>query len=754
FPTIDMPQLRDIQLLVSDSESFLHSESSDLITTSERLSDHALGYNVRNADPAGRYLIAKDVISNPHLPAILQHVRIEGSPEDLSGLSFYVLAAPHLGGGGWGNRGQVVEVAGRTVLVAEGDGTWLALAASIPFARTSCGFVGYSDGWTDLASNFAMDWAFDQANDGNIALTGELSFEGNAPREFTVALAFGHSLNNALSTLLQSLAVPFEEHKERFIAQWDRICQRLLPLEDSAFDGGDLYHGSYSVLLAHEDKTYPGALIASLAIPWGDAKGDEDRGGYHLVWTRDLVNNATGLLAAGNLDTPFRALVYLMALQSPDGGFPQNAWIDGQPYWNGIQLDEVAFPILLARHLRDARALQGLDPYPMVKAAAAFLVRNGPATAQERWEEASGYSPSTLAACIAALICAAGFARDNHDEATACFLETYADFLECHLEDWTVTTDGDIVPELPRHFIRIHPVLVDDFEPLEDPNSGSLKIANRADSGRSTFPAREIVDAGFLELVRYGVRSADDPLIIDSLRVVDSVLKVETPFGPSWRRYNHDGYGQGIHGEPFIGVGVGRAWPLLTGERAHYQLARDGETKPLLMALERFASECGLLPEQVWDAPALPEKRLVTGGATGSASPLMWAHAEYIKLLRSIHDGQVFDRIPEVEQRYAQSGKQRQPLEIWKPNRRIRSLRRGSKLRIQAPETFRLHWSPDRWVNVTDSLATSTELGIHYVDVSVPDNQSDPIFFTFYWPQSDRWEGRNYQLTIEDDDHD
>src|SRR5579863_2548712 len=229
-----------------------------------------------------------------------------------------------------------------------------------------------------------------------------------------------------------------------------------------------------------------------------------------------MINSATGMLAAGNSATPMRALIYLAVSQQKDGGFPQNFWINGRPYLRGIQLDEVAFPILLAWRLRREKALEGFDPYPMVLRAAGYLVRHGPVTQQERWEEASGYSPSTLASNIAALICAACFARDRGDRATAQYLEEYADFLECHIESWTVTTEGTLLPGVTRHYIRIHPERADNPEPDENPDNGSIAIANTPPGRPNVYPAKEVVDAGFLELVRHGIRSADDPVIVDS----------------------------------------------------------------------------------------------------------------------------------------------------------------------------------------------------------------------------------------------
>jgi glucoamylase len=622
------------------------------------------------------------------------------------------------------------------------------MGATLPFTRRSCGYVGTSDGWTDLARDLRMDWEFDAAEHGNIALIGEL--DTRRTREFTLGLAFGRGLHHATTTLVQALGFPFAEHRSRFVEQWGRASRRLAPLGVASSDGGSLYRTSHALLLAHEDKTYPGAMIASLSIPWGEAKGDEDLGGYHLVWTRDMVNSATGLLAAGNTETPLRALIYLACTQQPDGGFHQNFWLDGEPYWRGIQLDEVAFPILLARRLHAEGGLRDFDPYPMVLRAARYLITHGPVTPQERWEENAGLSPSTLAATIAALTCAASFARKRGDEATAAFVQQYADFLEQHLEGWTVTTDGTLVPGIPRHFIRIRPVDPDDPESDESPNRGVLTIRNRPPGTPADFLAKTIVDAGFLELVRYGIRKPGDQLIEDSVRVVDAILKVETPLGPCWHRYNHDGYGQRDDGSAYEGWGRGRAWPLLTGERGHYELAAGRDVAPYVSAIERFASARGLLPEQIWDSADRPGARMYLGRPTGSPMPLMWAHAEYVKLLRSRSDGAVFDRIDDVAERYL--GQRRHPaIEIWTFSRRVRSVQRGSTLRVQAAAPFHLRWTDDEWARAHDTPSTPTALGIDFVDVPVSASQAAPIRFTFFWPEAGRWEGQDYAIVIEQD---
>jgi glucoamylase len=747
YPTIDRPQIRDLQYLVTDGETFFHDEKRHLDSEVESLSNHALGFRITNTDPQKRYRIIKEVIGDPHQDCVLIHTKLEGDAGFLSKLKLYALLAPHLEVGGWGNNGQVKLVAGQEILTAHKKVTWLALGGTVPFVRRSCGYVGASDGWTDLVGNFHLDWQFDSAEDGNIALTGELDLSRGY--EFTLSLAFGDSFHNVATTLFQSLDVPFEQQSRRFIEQWDRACNHMLGLGEVAGDGGKLYDRSHSLLLAHEDKQYQGAIIASLSIPWGDTKGDEDIGGYHLVWTRDMCNSATGLLAAGHTETALRALVYLACSQQPDGGFYQNFWINGEPYWRGIQLDEVAFPIMLAWRLHVAGALRNFDPYPMVLRAARYLITEGPATEQERWEENSGYSPSTLASNIAALTCAALLVRERGEEQTAQFIQEYADFLECHIEPWTVTTEGTLVPGISRHFIRIHPMEIGNPQPDEDPNRGVLPIRNRPPGSQVEFPAKEIVDAGFLELARYGIRKPGDPMIEDSLKVVDAVLKVDTPLGPCWRRYNHDGYGQRADGGPYQGTGIGRAWPLLTGERGHYELAAGRDVSGYIRTLEAFANATGLLPEQIWDEPDKPDAHLAFGRPTGSAMPLMWAHAEYIKLLRSVRDKQVFDLIPAVADRYRKRREHR-PLEVWKFNRQLRSMMSGRTLRIQASVEFMLRWTSNEWQDIQDTRSTATTLQIHFVDIPVSQEQRAPIRFTFYWTEEERWQEQDFQVTLQE----
>jgi len=748
YPTIDRPQTRDMELLFTDEETFFHEEKRDFEYDFHYIDDDALAVRVVANDLGGRYTVTKEFITDPHHPVVLMNVKIEGDEAILSRLKCYALLAPHLDGGGAGNSARSLNVAGRRCILAWKNGVSLAFGADCGFTRSSCGYVGTSDGFQDISAHMRMTWNFGQALDGNLALMGEIDIAKN--REFTIAIALGDGHHAALAGMMQTLSTPYELHRKRFIEQWHR-AESPQRLAAASTDGGKLMRVSHNVILAHEDKTYSGAFIASASIPWGASKSDDDLGGYHLVWTRDMCHSASALLACGRIDTARRALVYLACTQHPDGGFAQNFWIDGTPYWSGIQLDEVAFPIILAWRLWKLDGLGGFDVFPFVANAAAFLTRYAPVTQQERWEENAGYSPSTLAAVISALVCAADIIRSHGSTEMGTFLEDYADWIEAHLDEWTTTNRGVLVPEIPYHYMRIRPPA--EGEPFHNDNipPGMIHIANRAPDEKYDFEAREVVDGGFLELVRYGVRRHDDPLIIDTLMVVDAVLRIETPYGPCWRRYNHDGYGQRKDGGPYIGYGQGRAWPILTGERAHYELAAGQDITFFISAMERFSSFGGMLPEQVWDYADMPSEGLYFGRSAGSAQPLVWAHAEYVKLLRSVADGVVFDRISVVADRYAVPKEKRtfqSRMEIFQVGRPISAMVQGGTLRIMDAEHFRVTWTMDGWATKTVQDAKIIGRPGAFLDIQTPHDFTGSIVFTMFWPDESRWLGRNYEVTV------
>jgi glucoamylase len=762
-PTIDRAQTRDMEFLVTDGETFAHEEKRDLTTTFEYLHPEALGVRYVNTDPEGRYSLIKEILCDPHHSVIVQRVRIEGHAELVKRLKVYALLAPHLDGGGAGNSARALDLAGHKVIMAWKNEWSLLMAASCGFSRVSCGFVGASDGWRDLMDNFRMDWEFGSASNGNIAVMGELNLhckdglagEGatedeTGALEFTLAIGVGQGHHTAAQKTIGSLSMPYADLRDRFILQWGRAANPEW-LAAKSCDGGKLMRTSHNVLLAHEDKTYSGAFVASASIPWGQAKGDDDLGGYHLVWTRDMVQTATALLACGRAETARRALVYLACTQQPDGGFAQNFWIDGEPYWRGQQLDEVAFPIILAWRLWKANGLGELQIFPFVERAAGFLLRHAPITHQERWEENAGYSPSTLAAVISGLICAAEIARAHDSAELSGFLEEFADWIEHHLEDWTVTDNGVLHAEIKRHYMRIRPPECGEAYAHESCGKEVVTLSNRPPGAPYQFEAREIIDAGFLELVRYGVRRADDPLVADSLKVVDAILKRDLPQGAGWLRYNHDGYGQRPDGGPYLGWGQGRVWPLLGGERAHYELAAGRDITPFIASYEKFATGGQMMPEQVWDEADRPDNSMHLGQPAGSAVPLVWAHAEYLKLLRSAADGKVFDRIDPVYLRYSDPearNRTRRNLEFYSRHRPIQSIEAGETLRILEDARFDLIWTCDGWR--TRHMSTGKPMGSagYFVDLRPP-RESPQVEWTMHWPDRNAWLGYNVKVTIE-----
>jgi glucoamylase len=746
YPRVDIANTRDLQFLIAGAGGRFWEERRDLRAAVSAPDPRALLCDVVTAEPEGAFVIAKRVLCHPELPVVL--VRTTFTPAAGGDYRLFLLLAPHMEDRGTHNHARLVRYGGRLMLTAWRHSHHLALACSSELPYASCGFVGTSDGWQDVRAHGDLTARFVTAEDGNVALCARVAAVAGEP--FTVAVGFGEDLAAACAAAAAALAEPYAEVERRYRAGWNAYCAQLTDLSDQAGDGGALYYRSVMILKAHEDKANPGAHIASLAVPWGEAAGDANAGGYHLVWPRDLYHVATARLAVGDGEAALAALRYLERTQRADGSWPQNFWVYGEPYWRGLQLDEIAFPVLLAWQV-DRAGVARHNPYPsLVRDAAYAIARIGPVTPQERWEENSGYSPSTLAAAIAALVCAADFARRNGDPAAAVYFLDTADYWASRIEDWTYTTAGTI-PGFHAYYERIAPVLPGG-EVVEGVGGRSTQVlvpvANLPPE-LGQLSECSVVDGGFLELVRYGVRAADDPRVVTSLAAYDAVCRVETPFGPCWRRYNHDGYGQKADGGPYDGTGVGRAWPLLTGERAHYELAAGRDVTPLVRALEAFAGPGGILPEQVWDSDDIPERGMFRGRPTGAAAPLCWAHAEYVKLLRSRRDGQVFDCPAPVRERYLRQGRQSE-LTIWKFNHKVRNAPASRRLRIEVYGPAALHWTDDGWRSVRHEPLRPLGHGVwiyEFAPGSVPAGRV--LEFTFYWSEGRRWEGSNFAVAMQ-----
>lgn len=750
FPRVDRACTRDLGLIVTNGRDFFSEEKRDTTHRLTVVEDGVPAYRVANICNHGRYRIDKCVISHPHHDAVLQQIRLTALQGALEDYRLFVLLAPHLVNGGADNTAWLGEYKGVPMLFAEGDGTALALASTVPWRARSVGFVGSSDGWQDLSRNFQLTWGYDRADLGNVAMAGEIGIGADGA---VLSLAFGADAEEAGYRARTSLQDGFEESLAGYVANWRGWQQTLRPLDAVLAPGArNDYRISTAVLRTHESPTFPGGLIASMSIPWGFSKGDDDLGGYHLVWPRDLVETAGGLLAAGAGSDARRVLDYLQATQEPDGHWPQNSWLDGTPYWQGVQMDECAFPILLLDLAWRESALSERELaryWPMAERAAAFLVQNGPVTGQDRWEEDGGYSPFTLAVEVAALLAAADLAELHGEPGKATFLRETADCWNHEIEWWTFATGTPLAQQLgiSGYYVRIAPPEQSD---AASPVNGFVPIKNRPPED-TDHQATQIVSPDALALVRFGLRSPSDPRILDTVKAIDALLKVELPQGPCWRRYNDDGYGEHEDGRPFDGTGIGRAWPLLTGERAHFELAagRVAEATRLLHVMEACATMGGMLPEQVWDAADIPERELYRGRPTGSAMPLVWAHSEHIKLRRSLIEGRVFDMPPQTVKRYLEDHQQPR-LKLWRTNSKASRLPAGRVLRLELGNPTKVHWSADGWRTVTDSMTTDSGLGLHVVELPTADLvPGQSVVFTLYDLDLQSWAGVDYVLTVE-----
>jgi len=622
YPRLDTADVRTLEFAVSDGKK-VWIESRDLQHSIERTSEDALVFRQTNSDGKGSFTLSKTYVTDPRRNTLMIDVTFSGSEAD----SLYVLYDPSLKNSGYGDTGFTQEAA----LIAQKEDVASALLCSAGLKQMSSGFAGVSDGYTDLLLHHRLDWSYARAENGNVVQVARIP----SPRHFTLALGFGNTPASAVENARGSLQNGFAAVSAEYIEGWAQYLQGLRQVKGQYRKQFQL---SAMVLKAHEDKTYRGAMIASMSIPWGFAvPADKPTvGGYHLVWARDLYEVATGLLAAGDRAAAERALNYLlMVQQKADGSFPQNSWLDGRSYWTALQMDEVSYPMILAWQLgRTDR-----DTWEHhIRNEAEFVVAHGPVTQQERWEEVSGYSPSTIAAEIAGLVCAADIARKNgaNDDAER-YLRT-ADEWAGNVEKWLVTTSGHLGGPLASqgYYLRI--------DNNTDPNDGyRLDVHN----GGGVWDKRDVVDAGFLELVRLGIRPADDPVISRSLEVIDSTIRVETPNGPSFRRYNHDGYGDTSFGGPWLGEGIGRLWPIFTGERGEYEIARGHDATAYLEAMLHFANAGGMIPEQVWDRAESTPFRFVFGSGTGSATPLAWSMAQFIRLVVCAEEKRVVEQ-PEV----------------------------------------------------------------------------------------------------------
>ncbi|MFF7234635.1 glycoside hydrolase family 15 protein [Streptomyces sioyaensis] len=646
YPDLSTPASRETQLVVTDGKTFAE-RASDVPTRTELPEPGVPGY--RQVSSGHGWKAVTRYVTDPQRASVLLDVEVRST----SGvpLQIYVLHDPVLSANG--EKDRVFPQGG--ALVAQDEHSASALLAENGFSESTVGYFGVNDGWTELrAGDGRLAHRYSTAGPGNVVQLGRLRMDGLSRIRQTVVLGFGAGAAEAVGTARLSLRTGFAQTARDYATGW-RSYLAALPKPPTSLRTAQekaLYTASVMTLAASEDKNNPGSFVASPTMPWAfgtDRELAPVTGSYHLVWPRDLYQIASGLLAAGDRGAAERALEYLQRVQLSDGSWAQNTTASGKPFWTGVQLDQTAAPMLLAwllgRH--DAATLDCLAR------GADFILNystNGysaPYTEQERWEEQSGYSPSTIASVIAGLVCLGDLLhRGGRGDQAGKYLAAADDWRKS-VESWTVTNTGPYSSK--PYYLR----LTKDGKP----NAGTTY-----DLGSNTpapIDQRAVVDTGFLELVRLGVKSAADPVIRNSLSVADQQISVLTPAGRHWRRYSHDGYGEQANGQPWgvnrpdIEQTSGRLWPIFSGERAEYELIR-GNQRAAAGRLRDMASAAGqtlLLPEQIWDNEP-PAPRLSPGTPTTSATPLAWTHAQYLRLAWSVQNGAPVEYPAVVAARY------------------------------------------------------------------------------------------------------
>lgn len=744
YPSIDRANTRQIEYIVTQGD-FISYEKYDTTHKVEYVAPGVPGFKVTSECKEGRYRITKWVYTDVHRDSLVIRTTFEPLKGPLDSFRLYCYVTPHIDNTGYHNTCWTGDYKGTPMLFAKRGNLSLAVGSSNGFGVRTCGFAGVNDGWIQFKKYREIKELYSRASDGNIGLLGEIPLTKSS---FVLAVGFGHhSMGAGLmckATLVSDPHLLLDEYK----AEWEQLYLNLSYPSHENEELENFFRTSVMVIKSHRTKLFQGSVIASLSIPWGRSQGDDNLGGYHLIWPRDLVESAAGLLGAGDAGGAREILFYLMCTQDADGHWPQCMWVSGDPYWSGIQMDETAMPVLLARSLSRHDQLVNLDPSKMVEKAVAYIVQNGPVTQEDRWEENGGYTPFTLASEIAALVTSVElFERRGNEKAAKYLLET-ADCWNSMIEKWIYVKDTPLAKEVgvEGYYIRIAP---DTSELDLDPSKEIFHLKNTP-WDHSQVAASQIVSCDALSLVRFGLRSAHDPRIVDTVKVIDHLLKVETKSGTTWRRYNGDGYGEHEDGSPFDGTGIGQGWPLLVAERAHYELAKGDKKRAweLLDALVRQSNRIGFLPEQTWCGQDIPEKGLYNGRPSGSAMPLVWAHSEYIRLFRSLCEGRVFDLFEIVHRRYVQD-KTASNLAPWRFNHKTRRILKTQTLRIEAKAPFILHYTVDGWKSFQDQESADSTLGIWYVDIAAENLKTgDQISFTFYWTGCSSWEEENFDVTV------
>ncbi len=703
FPTLDRVALHELRFFASAGGAPPVDDAADGQHAITWLSPGIPAFKVDSTHH--EYRLTKEFFSDPEENALL--IAATFTPE-LPDVRLYMQASAHWAPGSEGNFGQVLDTHPPALLLRQQD-VWMCIVG--PFSKATVGYFRSSDLQIDLNdADGYLTYTYERAGPGNVAGGAEIGIRAGS---FQIAIGFAHSRADAEEVARSVLQKGASNVRYAFERAWMTLPDLPQALAKVSGDEGMLARASLAVLRCMEDKSHAGAFVASPAAPWGESNHNGNQI-YHLVWPRDLCRIATALLDAGDEKAALRAFRHLESRQRADGAWFQNWFMDGTPHWTSTELDQVALPILLAWRLGVAGCLDH-DPYSvMVRPAAQFIIREGPLTQLDRWEDLGGLSPSTLAACIAALIVAAEFAHDAGEHVAAGHLRAVADYWNDRVEAWCCTSAG--------HYLRLA------GDPDHKPTVGA-------------------VAPEFLELVRYGLRRPKDERVLRSLQSVDAALKANLPAGPSWRRYAGDMYGEHEDGLQWDGSGRGRPWPVLTGERARHFHLMGLPAAELVKTIEGFAGPGLMLPEQVWDQPDIPSRGLYTGKATGSVAPLGWAHAEYLELLVMVALAGFPDLVLPARRRYTE-GQPQEPAFVWSHRHQITKLAAGRRLKVQLPRPGAVHYTFDDWKTFSEAEAVDTTLGVWVAEIPANKLASGSDFsWTAHYVAG--WEGKNYSLKVE-----
>jgi len=643
YPQTDTPSTFGLQYIVTDGSTFTTTETAGTSHSISLVDPTSLVWQQVNTATNGDYTITKTYVADPSRSVVLVQTTFDNLTS--GPLQLYADYLPQLNNDGMGNTGGTDTASGD--LAASNGSVSSAMAASTGFSQTTTGYVGSSsDGSQQLASSHALTATYSSAaTGGHIVQVAQIPVAASGSTTFTLALGFGSSQSAAISDAAASLAAGFTSLESSFESGWHSWVGGLNAPPASVTGSGTLqeqYYVSLMELKADEDKTFTGGFVASPTDPWGtsvSANGAGDHG-YHAVWTRDEYEMASALLAAGDTTDANAALQYIFTYEEQsNGAVKQNTFLNGNTVFGSLQMDEVADPIILAYQLG---ATNSAD-WGHIQQLANYLVANGPTTPQERWEENGGYSPATMAAEIAGLICAASIATANGATSQAASYQSTALSWASQVDNLTYTTTGSYGNG--AYFLRI--------TPDGSPNSGaSISIQN----GGGSHDDRTVVDPGFLELVRLGIKLASATDVTNTISAVDSTLAVQTPEGPIWHRYNFDGYGETSSGGDYTGSGVGNPWPVLSGERGEYDVASGNlaGAQSMLATMAGAANSGYQIPEQVW-AGSTGTGGFTFGQPDNSATPLMWSLAQYARLALDISAGHNVDT-PAVVTQCVQQG--------------------------------------------------------------------------------------------------